>query len=79
MFTLSHRFSLPIHLCLERGIFKKYGIDVDYRLVPEGTGAMLDKLESGDLDVALTVTDAFIAGKAKGRKIQLVRYNSNYH
>lgn len=33
---------------------------------------MLDLLETSDVDVALTVTDGFIAGRAKGRKVQLL-------
>jgi hypothetical protein len=35
-------------------------------------GEMLNKLESGEVDIALTVTDGFIAGKAKGRNVSLV-------
>mmetsp|Transcript_14716 Transcript_14716/g.14814 ORF Transcript_14716/g.14814 Transcript_14716/m.14814 type:complete len:339 (-) Transcript_14716:33-1049(-) len=64
--------NIPISICLERGIFDKYGVDLEYKIVPEGTGAMLDKLESGEADIAFTVTDGFIAGKAKGRKVELI-------
>lgn len=63
--------NIPILLSLERNLFKSKGLDVEYRLVPEGTGKMLDLLESGDVDIALTVTDGFIAGKASGRKVNL--------
>eukprot|EP01041_Mallomonas_annulata_P007209 gene7209-14701_t len=64
--------NIPICICLEQGIFAKHGIDVEYVIVPEGTGAMLDKLESGEVDVAITVTDGFIAGKASNRKVNLL-------
>jgi hypothetical protein len=64
--------NIPINICIERGIFKKYGIDVTFRLVPEGTGAMLNLLEEGGADLALTVTDAFMVGKANGRKVELL-------
>lgn len=64
--------NLPIVLAKERGFFAKYGLDLDFKLVPEGTGAMLDKLEQGEVDVALTVTDGFVAGKANGRQVELV-------
>lgn len=47
-------------------------MDVEYKLVPEGTGAMVDKLERGELDIALTVTDGCMVSKAKGRKIDIV-------
>lgn len=36
--------NIPIQLCQEQGIFSKFGVDVDYTTVPEGTGAMLKKL-----------------------------------
>lgn len=64
--------SLPINICIERNIFKKHGIDVEHKIIPEGTGAMLDKLESGEIDVALTVTDGFIVGKANGRRVKMI-------
>lgn len=63
--------NIPITLCKERGIFERYGLDVQYIIVPEGTGKMLDKLEASEVDIAITVTDATIAGRANGRKIQL--------
>jgi hypothetical protein len=40
-------YALFYSICLERGIFKKHGINVTFRLVPEGTGAMLNLLENG--------------------------------
>lgn len=63
--------NIPICICIERGIFKKYGIDVEFRKIPEGTGRMLDMIEEGSVDLAITVADAFISGKAKGRPVQL--------
>ena len=64
--------NIPILLAIENGYFTEFGLDVQYKLVPEGTGKMLDLLETGELDVALTVTDGFIAGRAKGRKVELL-------
>mmetsp|Transcript_92818 Transcript_92818/g.181866 ORF Transcript_92818/g.181866 Transcript_92818/m.181866 type:complete len:257 (-) Transcript_92818:293-1063(-) len=63
--------NIPIKICHERGIFAKYGIEVNLHAVPEGTGKMLDMLEQGIADIAITVADATIAGCAKGRPIQL--------
>jgi hypothetical protein len=31
---------IPVKYCLERGIFEKYGLDVSYTNVPEGTGIL---------------------------------------
>jgi len=70
--AVPEQVNIPILLCLERGLFAAHGIQVELRVVPEGTGKMLDLLESGEVDVAFTVTDALFAGKANGRKVRLV-------
>lgn len=62
---------IPIKLAQETGIFAKLGIDVEWVSTPEGTGKLLSLVESGEVDVSLTVTDGFIAGKAKGREVSL--------
>jgi hypothetical protein len=64
--------NIPIQLCQEQGIFSKFGVEVDYKPVPEGTGAMLKKLHHNEADLAITVTDGFIAGQAAGFNVQLV-------
>ena len=63
--------NIPVNICIERGIFKKYGIDVQLAVVPEGTGKMLEMIENGSTDIAITVSDAFMAGRAKGRPINI--------
>ena len=62
---------IPIKLAQETGIFEKLGLDVEWVSTPEGTGKLLTLVESGEVDVSLTVTDGFIAGKAKGREVSL--------
>lgn len=64
--------NIPVLLCLERGLFASRGLEVDYKVVPGGTGAMMELLESKEVDIALTVTDGFIGGKAAaGKKVAL--------
>jgi ABC-type nitrate/sulfonate/bicarbonate transport system substrate-binding protein len=63
--------NIPISICRERGIFEKHGLEVEFRSVPEGTGKMLNMIEEGEVDVALTVADATIIGCAKGRPLQI--------
>ena len=65
------QINIPLQICVERGIFSKYNIEVELKEVGEGTGRMIDLLEKNEVDIAMTVTDAFIANKAKGRKISL--------
>lgn len=59
--------NLPIVLAIEVNLFIQHGVDVEYRVVAEGTGKMLDLIDNGEVDLALCVTDAFIAGKSKGK------------
>lgn len=63
--------NLPIRICLDEGIFQRYGVDVEYRVVPEGTGKLMELVESGEVDIAIMVADGFIAGRANGRKVNL--------
>jgi hypothetical protein len=45
---------------------------VKLRHIPEGTGKMISLLEDGEVDIAMTVTDALIVGIASGqRKVNL--------
>ena len=30
--------NIPLLICLKQGIFQKYGIDFEYKIIPEGTG-----------------------------------------
>jgi hypothetical protein len=41
-------------------IIAKHGIEVEHRVVPEGTGRMLDLLEEGAVDIALTARKCFV-------------------
>lgn len=63
--------NIPVNICIERGIFRKHGMDVTMTVVPEGTGKMLEMIENSSIDLAITVSDAFMAGRAKGRQINL--------
>ncbi len=36
--AVPEQVNIPIKICLEQGIFKKHNIDVNYIVVPEGTG-----------------------------------------
>ena len=68
---VSEQVNIPLQLCIEQGLFALKGLDVDFKVVPGGTGAMVELLEKKEVDVALTVTDGFIAGKVAGKKIVL--------
>jgi hypothetical protein len=61
--------NLPIMLAVQSNLLIQHGLQVDFQIISEGTGRMLDLIDSGEVDLALCVTDAFIAGKAKGKLI----------
>jgi ABC-type nitrate/sulfonate/bicarbonate transport system substrate-binding protein len=63
---------MPFKICNELRLFDKRGIQVEFRIVPEGTGKLLDLVEQGEIHIATMVTDAFIAGKAKGRAVTML-------
>ena len=53
-------FNLPWILGLERRAFVRAGIDLKWRTVPEGTGAMCKLMRAGELDLAIMVTEGAV-------------------
>lgn len=68
-------FNLPWQLGLERRAFLRAGIDVQWRTVPEGTGAMCDLLRAGEVDLAVLVTEGAVRDIVNGNPSRVV---SNY-
>lgn len=65
-------FNLPWQLGLERRAFVRAALDVKWRTVPQGTGAMCDLLEAGEVDVALLVTEGAVRYILQGGKARIV-------
>lgn len=59
-------FNLPWHIAMEEGYFAEQGIDLRWKDYKGGTGAMCQDLESGELDIALLLTEGAIAAIEKG-------------
>lgn len=53
-------FNLPWLLGVESGAFLREGIDLQWRVVPEGTGAMCQLLQAGATDLAVLVTEGAV-------------------
>jgi len=64
--------NIPVSLVKELKLDEKYQINLEVTLVPEGTGKMLELLDAGEVDVAITVSDAYMVARSKGRNLQLV-------
>ncbi|MDX1761999.1 MAG: substrate-binding domain-containing protein [Christiangramia sp.] len=66
-------FNLPWHLCIENGKFEKEGLNVNWKEVPEGTGAMCKALRSGELDVAVILTEGITRDIINGNDSKIIQ------
>lgn len=65
-------FNLPWMLALERRAFVRAGVDLKWRTVPEGTGAMCELLRKGELDLAIMVTEGAVRDILNGNPAKIV-------
>lgn len=66
-------FNLPWHLAIEDGAFKAEGVDLIWTDQPGGTGQMTKALRSGELDVAVLLTEGIVADIIKGNASLLIQ------
>ena len=66
-------FNLPWHLCIENESFKKEGINVIWQDFPEGTGAMCKALRSGEIDVAVILTEGITRDIINGNDTKIIQ------
>lgn len=59
-------FSTPIRFALDKGFFAGQGLDVKLVPFPSGSGHLIQCLGDGLIDIAVGLTEAFVAGTAKG-------------
>lgn len=57
-------FSVPLHLPSALANYaSKAGVELNVRIAKGGTGEMVGLLESGEIDVAVALTEGIVAGK----------------
>ena len=66
-------FNLPIHLCIEEGLFKAEEIEVEWVEFPGGTGAMNAALRNHEIDVAVILTEGIIRDIANGNPSKIIQ------
>lgn len=66
-------FNLPIHLCIEEGLFKAEGLEVEWVEFPGGTGAMNAALRDEEIDVAVILTEGIIRDIANGNPSKIIQ------
>jgi len=65
-------FNLPWHQAIEQGLFRNEGLEINWQDYPGGTGAMAKDLRSGDLDVAVLLTEGIVADIVKGNPSKII-------
>ncbi|MEN9640249.1 MAG: hypothetical protein RLZZ262_2118 [Bacteroidota bacterium] len=66
-------FNLPWQLAAERDIFSGHGINMAWTVYAGGTGAMTKALQSGELDVAILLTEGFLAAAHQGLNAKIAK------
>lgn len=54
-------FNAPFLLAKDQGLYAAKGVDFDWVCTPQGTGAMAQALEAGEIDVAVMVAEGGVA------------------
>lgn len=65
-------FNMPWLLGLERRAFVRAGVEVKWRTVPEGTGAMCKLLRDGEVDLAMLVTEGAVRDILNGNPSRII-------
>ncbi|MBU2951057.1 ABC transporter substrate-binding protein [Tamlana agarivorans] len=66
-------FNLAWYLTLKEGEYKKEGINLSWQDYPDGTGAMCKALRSGDIDIAVILTEGIIKDIIAGNPSKIVQ------
>jgi len=66
-------FNMPWQLAAERDIFSSEGIDLAWTVYAGGTGAMTKALNTGELDIAILLTEGFISAAQQGLKAKIAK------
>lgn len=66
-------FNLPWHLSIEDQSFLKNNINLEWTDFPGGTGAMCEALRSGDIDIAIILTEGITKDIIAGNPSKIVQ------
>ncbi len=70
---VTEHFNLPWNLAVEQNKFQQAGVDLNWKFFPGGTGVMTEALKTGELDLAILLTEGFISAAAKGLQAKIVK------
>lgn len=63
---IPEHFSTPMFLAEKHGFYAEEGLEIDFFPVIEGSGRLIKLLNEGTVDIAIGLTEAFVADVAKG-------------
>lgn len=66
-------FNYPWHFAIEQGYFTKAGLNIEWQDNKSGTGAITKLLNTGEIDLAVLLTEGIIADIAKGGASKIVQ------
>lgn len=66
-------FNLPWIQAFQRQKFRHLGLETNWIFFPGGTGAMTQALHTGDLDVAILLTEGFLAAYQRGLQAKIIQ------
>lgn len=70
-------FNLPWDRAIENKRFSQEGIKVEWQDCHGGTGEMLAKLKSGELDMAVVLTEGIVSDILKGNPCKIIQFFVN--
>ncbi|KAG2731177.1 hypothetical protein G9P44_005593 [Scheffersomyces stipitis] len=63
---IPEHFSTPLMFAEKHGFYEKRGLEIEFVEVIEGSGRLIKLLNSNEVDIAIGLTEAFVADIAKG-------------
>lgn len=70
---VTEHFNLPWNLAVEHRKFDAAGVPIRWRFFAGGTGAMTEALKTGELDLAILLTEGFLSAVYRGLKAKVVK------
>jgi ABC-type nitrate/sulfonate/bicarbonate transport system substrate-binding protein len=70
---VTEHFNLPWNLAVEQNKFASIGVNLQWEFFPGGTGVMTAALKSGELDLAILLTEGFVSAASNGLKAKIVK------
>lgn len=70
---VTEHFNLPWNLAVEKNSFAALNVDLQWEFFPGGTGVMTAALKSGELDLAILLTEGFVSAASNGLNAKIVK------